>query len=226
MPAPRRLIIGATLICLMSGPVRAQDAASLIRGSEALLRRFRDDPAWAQVWRVLGGAEGVLVAPRISAAGLFVVAESGQGLVLARHGMRWSDPVGVKLSETSVGLEGGVREFGLLLAVLSRATLDRLIAGGVSYGGDGGFALGSLGLGSAAGLGSGGIDTLAVTVSESGAFAGSGVGGMTLAPLRGINDMLHGADVAPETVLRRDGRHGSTETLRGLLAEATRAHFG
>lgn len=226
MPLPRRVILGFPIMALAPAAARAQGVEGLIGASEVLLRRFRDDGAWSQVWRVLGGAEGVLVAPRISAAGLFVVDENGQGLVLARHGMRWSDPVGVQLSETSVGLEGGVREFGLLLAVLSRPTLQRLIAGGVSYGGDGGFALGSLGLGTSAGLGTSGIDTLAVTVSESGAFAGSGVGGMKLAPLRSMNEMLHGADVPPETVLGRDGRHGSTERLRALLAEATRAHSG
>jgi len=149
--------------------------------------------------------------------------ENGAGVVLARHGGAWSDPVGVSLSETSIGLQGGVREFGLVLALLIQDALRQMVEGGVSYGCSGGFALGSLGLGSQASIGTSGVNTIAVTVSESGLFAGSGIGDVKLSPVREMNAYLNGGELPPEQVLRREGRHGNSRELRELLAEASRA---
>lgn len=222
----RRLALSLPFAALMPAGARADTAANVLAGAERLLRRFRDNSDWALVWRQLGGAAGVLIAPRITAQGLIVVEENGAGLVLARHGRQWSDPVGVRLSETSVGLQGGIQEFGLVLAVLSRAALDRLIEGGASYGGSGGFALGTLGIGSQAGASVAGLESVAVTVSESGVFAGSGVAEMKLSPAAAMNASLNGGALPPEQVLRREGRHATSRSLRDLLAEATRASAG
>lgn len=221
--ATRRIVLALPLAALLPLPARAQWAGNTVAGAEALLRRFRDNSAWSLVWQQIGKADGVLIAPRIAAEGLLVMQENGAGLVLARHGGAWSDPVGVMLSETSVGLQGGVREFGLVLAVLNQETLRQMVEGGVSYGGSGGFALGSLGLGSQASIGTSGVNTIAVTVSESGLFAGSGIGDMKLSPSREMNAYLNGGEQGPEQVLRREGRHASSRVLRELLAEASRA---
>lgn len=222
----RRLALALPLATLMPSGARADAAADVLAGAERLLRRFRDNRDWALVWRQLGGAAGVLIAPRISAGGVIVVEANGAGVVLARHGEVWSDPVGVRLSETSVGLQGGMREFGLALAILSRPALDRLIEGGASYGGSGGFSLGSLGIGSQAGGSVAGLESVAVTVSESGMFAGSGLAQMKLSPAAEMNASLNGGELAPAQVLRREGQHITSRSLRSLLAEATRASAG
>jgi len=217
----RRLIATLPLLAVAGG-ARAQDASRVVAGAEALLRRFRDNGAWSLFWQTLGRAEGALIAPRVDAEGLFMVQESGVGLVLARHGAAWSDPVGIVLSETSVGLQGGVRTFGLAVAVLNRSALDTMIRGGVSYGGSGGLALGDLGLGTQGTVGTTGVQSVAVTVSEGGAFAGSGIGGMRVSPSQAMNAALNG-DAPPEQVLAREGRHTAGRGVRELLGEATRA---
>jgi lipid-binding SYLF domain-containing protein len=214
------------LAALAPAGARADVTSSVLAGAERLLLRFRDGDEWTVVWRQLGNAAGALIAPRISAEGLLVVEESGSGIVLARHGSVWSDPVGVRVGETSVGLQGGIQEFGLVLAILTPAALGRLIDGGTSYGGSGGFSLGDLGIGSQASVGAAGVETMAVTVSESGMFAGSGVAQMTLTPAPGMNVGLNGGMAAPAEVLRREGRHAASRRVRELLAEATRAGGG
>lgn len=219
----RRLALSLPLAALLPCGASADTAANVIAGAERLLRRFRDNRDWVLVWQQLGGAAGVLIAPRITAEGVLVVEENGAGVVLARHGEVWSDPVGVRLSETSVGLQGGIQEFALALAILSRPALDRLIEGGASYGGSGGFALGTLGIGSQAGASVAGLESVAVTVSESGVFVGSGVAQMKLSPAAEMNASLNGGELPPEQVLRREGRHSTARSLRSLLAEATRA---
>jgi lipid-binding SYLF domain-containing protein len=219
----RRFVLALPLAALLPTAARAQWAGDTVAAAEALLRRFRGNNAWAPVWQQIGRAEGVLIAPRIAAEGFLVMQENGSGLVLARHGGAWSDPVGVSLSETSVGLQGGVREFGLVLAVLNRDALRQMVEGGVSYGGSGGFSLGSLGLGSEASIGTSGVDTIAVTVSESGLFAGSGIGDLKLSPVREMNVYLNGGELSPEALLRREGWHANSRGLRELLAEASRA---
>jgi lipid-binding SYLF domain-containing protein len=218
----RRISLSMPLVALLPAGARADAASTVLAGAEQLLLRFRDGAEWAIVWRQLGNAAGVLIAPRITAEGLLVVEESGAGIVLARHGRAWSDPIGVRVGETSVGLQGGIQEFGLVLAILTSAALDRLIAGGTTYGGSGGFSLGDLGIGSQASVGAAGVETMAVTVSESGVFAGSGVAQMTLTPAPAMNPVLNGA-AAPAEVLRREGRHAASRRVRAILAEATRA---
>lgn len=219
----RRLALALPLVPLLPMGARADTAAAILAGAERLLLRFRDNAEWALVWKQLGSSAGVLIAPRIAAQGLLVVEEHGAGLVLARHGGAWSDPVGVRLSETSVGLQGGVQEFGLLLAILSRPALDRLIDGGATYASSGGFSLGDLGIGSQGSVGAAGVETVAVTVSESGIFAGSGFAQMKLQPAPDLNGALNGGSGSAAEVLRREGRHGGSRAVRALLAEATRA---
>ena len=108
----RRVVLSLPLAALLPTAAQAQWAGNTVAAAEALLCRFRDNSAWAPVWQQIGRADGVLIAPRIAAEGLLVMQENGAGLVLARHGGAWSDPVGVSLSETSVGLQGGCASSG------------------------------------------------------------------------------------------------------------------
>lgn len=222
----RRLVLALPLALLLPVSARA-DAATVLSGSSKLLERFKSLDSWEGVWNLLGASQAVLLAPRITGGGLLVAGQRGDGIVMARHGSAWSDPVGVTLTSLSVGFQAGVSEVGLALAILSRRALTRLIQGGISGGGSGGFSLGDLGVsGQASGSGEG-IETLAISVSSAGIFAGGGFGGMTLSRSEDLNRSLHGASTRPDEALGlAGGRVAAAAPVRELLAEATRRSFG
>lgn len=223
----RRVILALPLAALLPASASA-DAASVLTGAAGLLRRFKGNEAWEGVWNLLGASQAVLLAPRIAGGGLLVAGQRGDGVVLARHGSAWSDPVGLTLTSLSVGFQAGVAEVGLALAILSRRALMRLVRGGISGGGSGGFSLGDLGVsGQASGSGEG-IETLAISVSAGGIFAGGGFGGMTLSPSEQINKALYGSTTGrlEEVLNRPGGRVAAARENRELLAEATRRSFG
>ncbi|WP_291298573.1 YSC84-related protein [Elioraea sp.] len=224
----RRLMLIVPFSALLPASASADDARSVIAGAEALATRFRGNPQWGGIWNLIGACQAVLLAPRIRGGGLIVAGQSGDGLVLARHGAVWSDPVGVAMSELSVGFQAGAREVGIAVCILSKPALARLVQGGISGGGSGGFSLGSLGVGAQAGGSSGqGIETLAVSVSEGGLYAGSGLGGMKVSASAALNAALHGATQRPEAALDvPGGRVAGAASLREVLAGATRASFG
>jgi lipid-binding SYLF domain-containing protein len=223
----RRTILALPLAALLPAAASAATAAETVSGSQRLLTRFKGNVQWEGIWNLIGASQAVLVAPSISGGGLIVAGQTGDGLLFSRHGATWSDPVGVTLNQVSVGFQAGVQQYGLALSILSRAALARLVRGGISGGGSGGFSLGDLGVGGQASGSGGGIETLAVTVSESGLFAGSGLGGMKLSPSAALNQSFHGGAARPEATLERaGGQVAAASPVRALLAEATRTSFG
>lgn len=223
----RRLLLAVPLAALLPRAANAATPAETLAGSQRLLTRFKSNAQWDGIWNLIGASQAVVVAPAIAGGGLIVAGQTGDGLLLARHGAMWSDPVGVTLNQVSVGIQAGVQQFGLALCVLSKAALTRLVQGGITGGGSGGFSLGELGVGGQASGSGGGIETLAVTVSESGLFAGSGLGGMKLSPSATLNQSFHGNATRPDAALERSGGQvAAAAAVRALLAEATRTSFG
>lgn len=99
---------GPDLTTPTSTPSSANAAvAASLNAADAELARFFDDPHWEGFRNLTAGARGVFLAPRATSAGFIVGAEFANGVILARHGSSWSDPVFVRLSNYDVGLLAG-----------------------------------------------------------------------------------------------------------------------
>ncbi|EHM02177.1 Tat pathway signal sequence domain protein [Acetobacteraceae bacterium AT-5844] len=77
-------------------------------------------------------------------------AEHADGLLLVRHGMEWSDPTFVTLSNFDVGFLAGVSRSELLMYVLTDRAVRQFLSGAGRVSGSGGLCwmIGAWGAGS------------------------------------------------------------------------------
>ena len=144
--------------------------------------------------------------------------------MLVRHGDAWSDPVFVKLSTTSAGFQFGVKESELMMLVLTRAAVDNIVNGVSRVGGTGGFAIGSMGVGTTGAGGiAGGMEILSVALSE-GAAVGSGIADLEISPSKELNAKAYGSGFDMNAVLAKPGGElKSAVALREALAKIVKS---
>ncbi len=197
---------------------------ALVEGALEELQGYFKHTQWDGVENILGGAKGVIIAPDVTSGSFIVGVESGTGVLLARHGETWSDPVFVKLWEESAGFQAGIEQSKVLMLILTRDAIKQVADGVSRVGGTGGFALGPLGV-SATGAGgiSGGIQILTVATSE-GVEAGSALANMNINPVEKLNTAAYGGDFNANDILAKPGgRLDVAKSLRELLAETTKS---
>ncbi len=197
---------------------------ALVEGALEELQEFFKHTQWDGVENVLGGAKGVLIAPDVKSGSFIIGVEAGTGVLLARHGEVWSDPVFVKLWKESAGFQAGIEQSEVLMLVLTRNGIKQLADGVSRVGASGGFALGPLGVGAAGGGGiSGGIQILTVATSE-GLEAGSALANMNVNPVEQLNTAAYGGDFnATEILSKPGGKLDIAISLRDLLAKTTKS---
>jgi lipid-binding SYLF domain-containing protein len=219
----------ALVLFALSTPISAradQEHLDLIAESIQALNQYFDQEEWAGVKNMIGAAKAIIVVPDFKSGALIVGYERGSGVILTRHGVAWSDPAFVALSQRSVGFQVGVKESELLMLVLTRSAVNDLIEGVGRVGGTGGFALGNLGVGaSAAGGISGGMQILTVSLSE-GLALGSGIADMTISSRDELNSAAYGAEFTLSEVLgKKGGSLAASDSIRNLLADVVKASW-
>ncbi len=175
---------------------------------------------------LLGAVRGVLIVPSSEKGGFLVGYERGNGMLFARHGDQWSDPVVMRLSNLSVGVQAGFKSSSMVMFIMTRKALDELIAGVDQYGGGGGFALGSWGLSStAAGGPKSGLAVISVSTAE-GAFLGGGFTNVDIELAMDINNTVYGADFdVKETLANTKGEVPEFDAIRKILTESVHASW-
>ncbi|MEO1091187.1 MAG: lipid-binding SYLF domain-containing protein [Pseudomonadota bacterium] len=215
----------ATVLTMTCSTVLAEpEPATLVQHTAAEIAPFFDGPRWEGTRNMLGGAKAVLLAPDVSSGAFIVGFDKGSGLLLVRHGDKWSDPVFVKLEQASVGFQFGASESELMMLVMTRSAVDDLVDGVSRIGGTGGFALGTLGIGGGGGGGlEGGLQLFSVSSSEGLGF-GSALGNLQIAPLPDANATAYGADFSMSDVLgQAGGSYPEAAPLLSLLENAVQA---
>lgn len=207
------------------GASRSDDTqGALVEGALEELQQFSKHTQWDGVENILGGAKAIIIAPDVKSGAFIVGVESGTGVLLARHGEVWSDPVFVKLWEESAGFQAGIKQSEMLMLILTRNAIKQVADGVSRVGAAGGFALGPFGVGaSGAGGISGGAQILTVATSE-GLEAGSALSNMNISPLKDLNTAAYGSDFNATEVLSKPG--GQLEiaiSLRDALAKITKS---
>lgn len=216
---------GPDLATPTSAPSSASTAVvASLNAADAELARFFDDPHWEGFRNLTAGARGVFLAPKATTAGFIVGAEFANGMVLARHGSSWSDPVFVRLSNYDVGFLAGAEKSTVLMLILTDAAIDQFVQGTRKISSSGGFALGEWGVG---GMGAGGISSGAQVITaqtSSGLFAGGGLGSAQMSLDADLNAAAFGRTFDARRIL--DGTGGqlaAAYALRARLAAAARA---
>ncbi len=175
---------------------------------------------------LLGAVRGVFIVPSSHKGGFLFGYEQGNGMLLARHGDQWSDPVVMRLSNLSVGLQAGFKSSSMVMFIMTKKALDDLIAGVDQIGGGGGFAIGSIGMSSTgAGGFKGGLQVLSVSTAE-GAFLGGGFTDVEIELARDINKAVYGSNFeVKETLARTDGELPDFGEIRKILTDSVHASW-
>jgi SH3 domain-containing YSC84-like protein 1 len=220
----QRFFIVAFLVTGLNAPARSADTADqLIAAGTETLATFMDDERWTSIRNALGGSRGVFVVPSIKKVGLILGIESGTGLLMARHGDRWSEPVIIDMSNQSAGFQAGAQDAELLMVVMADGTMENLAGQNFGIGTTGGISVGDLGIG---GGGTGGfaegVATL-IAYKGKGLFGGGGFQNTRMQINEEFNKDLHGA-TGPElkTILEEVGSNARSKALRDKLVEAVR----
>jgi lipid-binding SYLF domain-containing protein len=220
----------AVLAVLAPGLLRAEGLnehqKEMVKQGTEHLKSFLSRPQAEAMRNLLGAVRGVLIVPSSHKGGFLVGYERGNGMMFARHGDQWSDPVVMRLSNFSIGMQAGFKSSSMVMFILTKKALDELIAGVDQYGGGGGFALGSLGL-SSTGVGGlkGGLEVLIVSTAKGG-FLGGGFTDVDIELAMDINKAVFGPDFdVKETLARTESELPEFKEMRRILTDAVHASW-
>jgi len=100
----------------------ARNARNQVSAATGVVRNMeRDTPVAA----LLADAAGVFIVPRYTRAALGIGARGGEGVLLARNGGAWSDPVFFNLAGVSVGAQAGIEGGEMALILRTPRALER-----------------------------------------------------------------------------------------------------
>jgi SH3 domain-containing YSC84-like protein 1 len=222
------VIAMACALLVAALPSRAEDRLSqawtLVESSRATLEQFLSRREWEALRNLLGGARAIYIAPSVKKGGFLLGIAGGDGVLMRRHGLTWSDPVFMSIRTQSLGMQAGVETSNMIMVIMTDAGVDELLAGVAKVGGSGGFALASWGASAnAAGGVSGGIQVLTMSTNK-GAFAGGGMERTEMSAATEYNDVSYGVGSQLVTIATGSGRGKIVaEKLQTLLGDATMA---
>ncbi len=214
------LLLGTTALAWAGREedARAQNATRVMTDIQAI-------PESAIPDKLLDEARAVVVVPDTIKAGLVLGGRHGRGVmsVKAPDGT-WSNPVFVKLTGGSIGLQAGVQSSDVVLVFRSERGLDSIVNGKFTLGADAGVAAGPMGRNAATAT-DGQLKAEIWSWSRArGLFAGVALDGAVLSIDDAANEAVYGRDTTPRMVF--EGRvqaqpSAAVVDFRDLLEEAT-----
>jgi lipid-binding SYLF domain-containing protein len=231
--ALRYFLVALLALFAVSIPYRAgaEDARvegqKIIRDSTAVLKQYFAEPRLEAVRNLMGAVRAVYIAPALKQGAVIVGGTTGQGILLARHGKQWSDPVFMEAKSVTIGFQAGLAELEFISLIVTDSGVTSILADDAKISSGGGATLGSLGIGGGGSGGvSGGVESISFAFSK-GAFFGGNVGTTSLSLLDDMNRSFYGANFSQEAVLGGSGgRLAEAAELRQLLADAVRHSWG
>jgi lipid-binding SYLF domain-containing protein len=147
-------------------------------------------PAW-----LLKEARGIVVIPGVFKVGFGIGGRRGHGVMVVREKKRnWSRPVFVTITGGSIGLQFGAQSTDVILVLKSERSIDGILKGKYTLGGDAAIAAGPVGRQAEAGTD---IKLKAEIYSYSrsrGLFAGLSLEGAKLSIKKDANASFYGTD--------------------------------
>ncbi|WP_045726550.1 YSC84-related protein [Xanthomonas sp. GPE 39] len=147
---PRLALLLSTLLFAghaMAGPEEDERARNALR----VLSEIQKIPEQAIPDRLLDEGRAIVVIPDTLKVGMVFGGRRGHGLMsVKRPDGTWSNPVFVKLTGGSVGLQIGVQSSDVVLVFRNDRSLDNIVNGKFTLGADAGVAAGPVGRNAAA----------------------------------------------------------------------------
>jgi lipid-binding SYLF domain-containing protein len=177
------------------------DQVELVRKSYGVLDEARHDAEFGNSDRLFQTARGVMVVPQLVKGGFWIGGEGGNGILMARHGNRWSNPAFYTLASASFGLQIGLEVAEVVLFVMSDRALNSWMQDEVKLGGQAGLTVLVVGSNaSAAATTHANVDVIAWAKAK-GAYAGITLEGSIIKPRNEWNAAYYGRPVTPVQVL-------------------------
>jgi len=151
--------------------------------------------------KLLDEAKAIVIVPDTIKAGLVLGGRRGHGLLSMRTADGdWSNPVFVKLTGGSIGLQVGVQSSDVVLIFRSQRGLDSIVNGKFTLGADAGVAAGPVGR-QAAALTDGQMKAEIWSWSRArGLFAGVALDGAVLGIDDAADEAVYGQDTTPRMI--------------------------
>jgi lipid-binding SYLF domain-containing protein len=100
------------------------EQARLVDAAMDSIAHLRADRGFDYAADVLSHAKAILIVPHMVKAGFIIGGEGGDGVVLVRQGIHWSNPAFYSMGAATFGLQAGVEGAELVLFIMS----DRALA--------------------------------------------------------------------------------------------------
>ena len=224
LPRAVSLLLAAALALsagpALAGPVENERASNAVR----VLNEIQRIPEQGIPDKLLDEGRAIVVIPDTLKIGLVVGGRRGHGLMSVKNpDGAWSQPVFVKLTGGSIGLQAGVQSSDVVLVFRNDRNLSNIVNGKITLGADAGVAAGPVGRNAAAST-DGQLKAEIWSWSRArGLFAGVALDGAVLQIDDQANVAAYGSGATPRAIF--EGRAGAPSNqivgFRDQLEEAT-----
>lgn len=208
------LLIPATSLAAMAEYVsRVEQAGEVLKQVARIPEQAI--PAW-----LLSDAQAVAVIPGVVKAGFVVGGRRGHGVLSVRDGNNdWSLPSFITLTGGSVGFQAGVQSSDVVLVFKSRRSIEDLVRGKFTLGGDASVAAGPVGRSAEAATDTRLTAEIYAYSRSRGLFAGVALDGSALRIDHDGNEAVYGAGTTPRRIFAGHAEPGSdaVDHFRNLL---------
>jgi SH3 domain-containing YSC84-like protein 1 len=101
----------------------ASDQTEVLAQATRTVENLKHDPSFARAHDMLRHARAVLIVPKLVKGGFIFGAEGGDGVLVERHGGKWSQPAFYTLGSASFGLQAGLEQAQIVLLIMSDRAL-------------------------------------------------------------------------------------------------------
>ena len=191
--------LAAALACLAL-PAHADSPTDTARDAVDVLRALSDIPEQGIPPRLFKDAAGIAVIPGMVKAGFVVGGRHGNGLMSVREGGVWTLPTYISVTGGSIGFQAGVQSSDIVLVFKSRRSVEGIMDGKFTLGGDASVAAGPVGrTASAATDGQLKAEIYAYSRAR-GLFAGVAIDGAVIQIDHKDNAKAYGSGAAPKSI--------------------------
>lgn len=191
------------------------EQARVVDRAEATMAHLRADRGFGYAADVLSRAKAILIIPSMVKAGFIIGGEGGDGVVLVRQGIHWSNPSFYSMGAATFGLQAGVEGAELVLFIMSDRALQDIMQDEFKVTSSAGLAIfmvGSNAHGTNADYGD-----IVVWSHAQGAFAGFTLNGSTIQQRHRWNEGWYGRHVSVPEILSNKVCNYRAQRLRLAL---------
>jgi len=218
-------VAAATAAAICGGSSWASNASqeSLMGSAVSTLRDMRYQKTFGPSRDLLSRARAVLIVPNLVKGGFVFGGEGGDGVLLERHGERWSEPAFYTLGGASFGLQVGLEKAHLIMFIMDRRALRAIERSKFKFGAGAGLTVVTVGANAQGATAPDLSGDIIVWASSEGAYGGLTLSGSVLEPKRDWNDNFYGRPAPVRAILADEVSNPAAEHLRDALNDVRNA---